>query len=303
MSRILVAEDNPLDAHRVRWLLEASGFEVQPADDGKAALEVLRAGKTDLVLTDLQMPELDGLQLVEAVRQDYPWIPIILMTQNGSEEIAVAALQKGAASYVPKRHLQRDIVATIDDVLASASSQRHTESVLRFLERTEFQFVLGNDADLTTPLIGYLQQSLSRQRFCDELTLIRVGVALREALINAIHHGNLEVSSALREGDDKAYFDLVAQRARQSPYCERRLRVVARERPGEVTYVIRDEGPGFDPARVPDPTDPGNVGRVTGRGLFLIRTFMDEVRHNAAGNEITLVKRCAGPAATSAAGC
>jgi anti-sigma regulatory factor (Ser/Thr protein kinase) len=99
------------------------------------------------------------------------------------------------------------------------------------------------------------------------------------------------------------YFDLVAQRARQSPYREHRLRVVARERPGEVTYVIRDEGPGFHPAWVPDPTDPGNVGRVTGRGLFLIRTFMDEVRHNAAGNEITLVKRCPAPAATSAAGC
>ena len=59
----------------------------------------------------------------------------------------------------------------------------------------------------------------------------------------------------------------------------------------EATYVIRDEGRGFDPAALSDPTSPQNLDRLTGRGLFLIRTFMDEVRHNDVGNEITLVKR------------
>jgi anti-sigma regulatory factor (Ser/Thr protein kinase) len=56
-------------------------------------------------------------------------------------------------------------------------------------------------------------------------------------------------------------------------------------------FVIRDEGPGFDVATVPDPTDPENFTKPSGRGLLLIRTFMDEVKHNAAGNEITLVRR------------
>ena len=55
--------------------------------------------------------------------------------------------------------------------------------------------------------------------------------------------------------------------------------------------MVRDEGPGFDPATLPDPTDPSNLERVGGRGLLLIRTFMDEVRHNESGNEITFVKR------------
>jgi anti-sigma regulatory factor (Ser/Thr protein kinase) len=59
----------------------------------------------------------------------------------------------------------------------------------------------------------------------------------------------------------------------------------------EVSVTIRDEGPGFDPGSLPDPTDPANLGRIGGRGLLLIRTFMDSVTHNQAGNEITLVKR------------
>jgi anti-sigma regulatory factor (Ser/Thr protein kinase) len=59
----------------------------------------------------------------------------------------------------------------------------------------------------------------------------------------------------------------------------------------EATISIRDQGPGFDPKSLPDPTDPENIGKISGRGLLLIRTFMDDVRFNDTGNEITLVKR------------
>jgi hypothetical protein len=60
--------------------------------------------------------------------------------------------------------------------------------------------------------------------------------------------------------------------------------------PGQITYVVRDEGPGFDPSILPDPTDPANLEQVGGRGLLLIRTFMNKVYHNERGNEITLIK-------------
>ena len=59
----------------------------------------------------------------------------------------------------------------------------------------------------------------------------------------------------------------------------------------EAVYVVEDEGPGFDPATLPLPTDPANLERIGGRGLMLIRTFMDEVEHNEKGNRITLRKR------------
>jgi anti-sigma regulatory factor (Ser/Thr protein kinase) len=140
-------------------------------------------------------------------------------------------------------------------------------------------------------LIGHLQENLARMRLCDEIGRIRVSVALQEALVNAIYHGNLEISSELREGDGKAYYALIEERRTQKPYSLRRVTVIARESPAEASYVIRDDGPGFDPQSLPDPTDPSNLERVCGRGLLLIRTFMDDVYHNAVGNEITLIKR------------
>jgi anti-sigma regulatory factor (Ser/Thr protein kinase) len=65
----------------------------------------------------------------------------------------------------------------------------------------------------------------------------------------------------------------------------------ASESVSEVSYTIRDEGQGFDPANVPDPTAAENLLAVSGRGIMLMRTFMDEVKYNAKGNCVTLIKR------------
>lgn len=292
MATILVVDDSAVDRRRAEKLLKKGGnVSVLTAANGREALDVLRQQRPDLVLTDVQMPEMDGLQLVEEVRAKYPAVPVILMTAHGSEEIAVQALQKGAASYVPKRNLARDLPETIDSMLDVAQASRNQQRLLECLMATESHFVLENDTTLIPPLIGHLEGNLVRMRLCDENGLIRVAVALREALINAIQHGNLEVGSDLREQDEKLYYRRVAQRRHEEPYQDRRVHIAAKESRHEAVYVIRDEGPGFDPASLPDPTDPANLDKVSGRGLLLIRTFMDEVHHNKIGNEITLVKR------------
>ena len=217
------------------------------------------------------------------------------MTQHGTEEVAVQALRTGAASYLAKKNLERDMVEAIDDVLAVTSAQRHQDQVIESLRSVESRYLLENNVALITPLIGHVHQNLSRMKFSDEIGLIRIGVALREAIINAIHHGNLEVSSDLRARDDDSYYDLVERRSRAAPYRDRRVSFTASESRDEAVYVVGDEGPGFDPASLPDPTDPANLHKEFGRGLLLIRTFMDEVRHNGRGNEITMIKR-RGPA-------
>jgi anti-sigma regulatory factor (Ser/Thr protein kinase) len=77
----------------------------------------------------------------------------------------------------------------------------------------------------------------------------------------------------------------------RAPYTSRRVLVCTDIGRDEVSWTVRDQGKGFDPRAVPDPTDPKNLDRSHGRGLLLIRTFMDSVSHNEAGNEITMIKR------------
>ncbi len=163
--------------------------------------------------------------------------------------------------------------------------------MLDWLVYTESRFVLENDVTIITDLVSHLEASITQLKSVDETALIQVGVALREALVNAVYHGNLELSSKLREEEGNRYDELYALRRTELPYRVRRVHVTARQTPTEVVYVISDEGPGFDPSGLPDPTDPSQIEMVSGRGLLLIRTFMDEVTHNERGNEITMVKR------------
>jgi CheY-like chemotaxis protein len=289
---VLVVDDAPVDRHKAKRLVEkVEGWRAVTACNGAEALEAIEREAPTVVLTDMLMPEMDGLELVEAIRERHPLIPVILMTAFGSEDIAILALQKGAASYVPKKSLARDLADTLDQVQTAAKAGQQHQQLLDSLTEVEAQFVLESDAALVPALVAYLQDQFTRMKLCDQTTRIRLGVALEEALLNGIYHGNLEVSSELRENGDGAFHQAARERRQQLPYAERRLRVRSSLSRTQAEWVIADEGPGFDPSKLPDPTDPANLGRVGGRGLLLIRTFLDEVRFNQKGNEVTLIKR------------
>ncbi|GBD36271.1 Luminescence regulatory protein LuxO [bacterium HR36] len=293
MASILVVDDAATDRILVKGLLQKSGeYQVLEAASGQEAIEYLRQQLPDLILTDLLMPDMNGFELVDYVRRNHPSVPVILMTAHGNEEIAIQALRRGAASYVPKKTLARDLAETIESVLSVATARREQERLFtQSWVASSTRFHLPNDVSLIPPLIEYVNQNLTRLRLCDETGLIRVAVALREALINAIYHGNLEVSSEIYEQDEKAYYRLIEERRDQEPYRSRIVEFIAEETPTEARYTVRDQGPGFDPKSIPDPTDPANLERTCGRGLLLIRTFMDEVWHNDKGNEIVMIKR------------
>ncbi len=292
MSTVLIVDDSATDRRLAGGLLDQDDeFEVCYAKDGRDALSQMELQVPDLVVTDLNMPELDGLELTTRIRQSYPFVPVILMTALGSEEIAVAALKKGASSYVPKRRLAHDLLDTIRQVSALAKEDRGQVRLMRRMLKQEIEFCIENDNDLIASLVKYLQNGASAQGICDESNRIRIGVALQEALTNACYHGNLEVSSDLRETDHRAFYNLVQERTQAAPYVDRRIHVSAEFTPEFAKYVIRDEGRGFDPSKLRNPTDPENLERPCGRGLLLMQTFMDEVRFNSTGNQVSLVKR------------
>ncbi len=291
MSTVLVVDDSAVDRRLVGGMLaKVSGVDVDFAADGKEALRKVQTSPPALVITDLVMPEMNGLELVSAIVEQYPQVPVILMTGKGSEDIAVRALQAGAASYVPKTALHHLLVETVTDVLAMTRDLFSRQRLMEGLKTGRFSFLLTNDADMIPTLISYVQSIVISIGLCDEADVIRVCIALEEALRNAMFHGNLEITSEQREGDAEAYAALLAHRTTSEPWQSRRLHVQLTISKRSGTFTVRDEGPGFDPTKLPDPTDPANLEKVSGRGLLLMRTFMDEVRFNTSGNQVTMVK-------------
>ncbi len=296
---VLVVDDSAIDRRLVGGLLgKGSDWQIQYAADGAEALEHVEKSLPDLVVTDLHMPRMDGLELVRAMRERHAQVPVVLMTAYGSEAFAVEALEQGAASYVPKSQLADKLCDTVRDILARANADRSYEKLLSCLDRSEFTFFveLGNDASLIDPMVNLVQQTVARARLCDSGGQLRIGVALREALLNALLHGNLEISL---EHMDDAREQLLRQRdvpirpdtSNQHAFGDRRIFVNVRISTEEARIVIRDEGRGFDVSAVPSSWEPGGLEQQGSRSLSLIRAFMDEVIYNEAGSEVTLIKR------------
>ena len=100
--RILVVDDEPAQRELVSGFLKKQGFEVSSAESGVKAVELFRQDSIDLVLTDQKMPNMSGLDLLQAVRAINPEVPVIFMTAFGSIEAAVSAIQGGATDYLTK---------------------------------------------------------------------------------------------------------------------------------------------------------------------------------------------------------
>jgi CheY-like chemotaxis protein len=285
-------DDSAVDRRLAGSLLEKHfACGVLYAADGKEALQQIAQQPLDLVLTDLQMPRLDGLELTAALKRHYPFVPVILMTGMGSEDIAAQALRQGAASYVPKRKLAADLAPTVQRVLLGSHVDGTQSQLMHHLESCTAVFVLDNDEVLIKSLATHLQQMLRCLPLADETDRLRVGLALEEALTNACYHGNLEVGATVGQADRRAQEELARQRRGELPYRDRRIRVSAQISRDEAVFVIRDEGPGFDAAKLLASAPLSGPEPELGRGVILMRTIMDEVIYNDAGNQVTMIKR------------
>ena len=289
---ILVVDDSPTQLEQLRALLHEDGFEVLTASDGEEALKVVAESSPAAVVTDLLMPGIDGLELVERLKVESPSLPVVLTTSQGSEDIAAQALQRGAASYVPKRELSTDLAETVRRVLAVVQAEQQKRVIAKYTVKNTVELSLENDDMLVPSVIARLERPVIELGLFDEGEWMQVAMALDEALLNAMIHGNLEVSSDLRHQDDgKPFVDMITKRKQEQPYCGRRVNVQLQASLNEARFIIRDEGPGFDSSKLLDPTDPENLEKAGGRGLLLINSFMDEVHHNEKGNEIVMIKR------------
>lgn len=177
-ARIVVVEDEPAIRRGVVDALRLSGYEVAEAADGAAGLETATNGRADLVLLDLLLPKLDGLEVLQGIRKAKPTLPVIILTARGGEDDRVRGLKLGADDYVVKPFSARELLARVEAVLRR-SPHRPAEIFRAKLGRARLDLTRGevrwsaNESvelsETETALLRYLLAHRDRTVSRDEL--------------------------------------------------------------------------------------------------------------------------------------
>ncbi len=138
-ARILVADDEAPQREILSRILSGEGYQVITAPDGSAAADLLRSAAPDILLTDMKMPGMDGLALLEFARREAPHVPVILLTAFGSVPRAIAAVRAGAFDFLTKP-LDRDALLIAIDRAAGQSALRRENETLRAALGEKFRF-------------------------------------------------------------------------------------------------------------------------------------------------------------------
>jgi CheY-like chemotaxis protein len=262
--RLLVVDDEWTVVELLSRFLSDKGYEVTSASNGKDAWDFFQKQPYDLVLSDLRMPAFDGLQLLNAVKQANPRIPVVFISGFGDIETVVKALKSGAENFLAKPLDLEELEKVVEQSLAISCVRPGGSQFSGDISQTtsmEIQSQKDNIADvayqisLSAVAVGFSKYDLDNN----------VKLAVVEALTNAMEHGN--------QWDES-----------------KRVKVHAHIARNRLEVTITDQGAGFDHQNQIDPTMEENLLSERGRGIFLLRAIMDEVRFNDPGNSITMIK-------------
>ena len=273
MSRILVADDDRITRHVLGKVLTGAGFTVTVAKDGVDALKVLRHRRFDLLLLDVWMPRMNGLDLLERLRTRKSRPRVIVMTSDEAPETLLAAVRQQAFKYMHKPIDAMELLRTVRDVLKApeppaieviSASPDWVELVVP-CQREAVERIQAVMAELDADLAPDMRESIA--------------YAFRELVMNAIEWGG-----------------------RLDP--ERTVRISYLRAKRMLLYRIADPGPGFSIDELPHAAIGGPADnpiahmqvreekgiRPGGFGLLMVRGSVDELLYNEKRNEVVFVK-------------
>jgi CheY-like chemotaxis protein len=273
-QRILVVDDDRSTRHLIRLQLRSAGYAVETAGDRAAALARLRRKPFDLVLLDVWMPGMDGLEMLARLREEPSQPKVVVMTADDTSATLLQAVRQHAYKYVTKPVEPKDLVALVGGVLASKPETRPIEVISARPDWVELLVPCDRAAaERIQDFLARLDSDLP------EAVRTQVGQAFRELLMNAIEWGgHLDASQSVR---------ISYLRARRM-----------------LLYRIADPGKGFsfeglDHSALSNPADQPMQHALTredkglrpgGFGLLMTRQWVDELLYNEAHNEVVFVK-------------
>ena len=285
------------DEEQIRQVLDKKlsqlGYNIIPFEEAEDLVSLLKKEETniDLVITDIKLKRMDGIELLRQVKAMNDTIPVLLITGQGDIEDAIQALRYGASDFIRKPFDLNEITSSVNSILRVKREEQLSEKAAQYMMYEKRHFEIPIDTTICNVISYLLTKDLTPSGLFNRATSQNILLALREAIDNAMIHGNLEITSEIIENEGlKMFYQKVDDRKNNEKYINRKVTIYYELDTDFVEYIVEDEGPGFDYNILPDPRDPENFFKNSGRGLLIIRTLMDEVDWNDKGNMIRLRK-------------
>jgi DNA-binding response OmpR family regulator/anti-sigma regulatory factor (Ser/Thr protein kinase) len=310
---ILVVDDDAMNINIISLIIE-NQYAIETASNGEEALKIAMNNPPDLILLDVVMPFMDGFETCMHLKQapETRDIPVIFNTSKSEAEDIIKGLKLGAVDYVIKPFNRKELLFRINRIVEMTQNNKELNDLLQTRTEklqettnllhlakeksqlkkyvTQFQIVIPSQMKFVNQVIHFLGDCYQSICKTHNLNTYHIEISLIESLTNAIIHGNLEVPSHLKQNNWDKFDDLVKERESIPEYADRKVTLNFRRDDHQIEFEIEDQGQGFDLLIVPDPTTTEGLLLPHGRGLMLIRSFMDQVNWNDKGNCITMVK-------------
>ncbi|MBD3225794.1 MAG: response regulator [Caldithrix sp.] len=186
-SKILIVDDEPDALELMQELFEKKGYICKTACNGIEALQAIKNDEPDVLITDIRMPEMDGMQLLKTLNKEHPHIPVIMVTAHGTIETAVEAMKLGAKDYILKPLRLEEILTKVERITQLNSLIKENEYLLNRLQQTyDFTNMIGK-----TDKIQQLFRLVKDVASTNTTVLIggESGVG-KELIANAIHYNS-----------------------------------------------------------------------------------------------------------------
>lgn len=291
-ATILVVDDEEIIRYNLQKKLSRLGYNVISLEKAEDVLYLLKNGeKIDLIITDVKLRKMDGIELLRRIHGQEEHIPVLIISGHSNVEDAIRALRYGASDFIRKPFDINDVSSSVRTIIKRKNEKKFSYDYAKFMIESKSMLRVPVDTTILNQMTYHLTKNLVPIGLCNATTVENITLALQEALSNAMFHGCLEIPSSIREESGlKAFNEEIEKRKKQAKYANRKVTITYEINRDYVEYIFEDEGQGFDHSGLPDPRDPENFFKNSGRGLLIIRIHMDEVDWNEKGNIIRMRK-------------
>ncbi|MFO7868765.1 MAG: response regulator [Bacteroidales bacterium] len=288
--KVLIVEDDPASMNYLEIILNKEGLEYKTASNGEEGLEIFKQYHPHIVLTDINMPRMSGIEMLSAIKQINSQTIVIMLTAFNSEKYVIESMKYGANNYLKKPILKENIIGLLRKYKSIIYARTQHKQIQHFIQSHSFSMKFKNDINQVPFIVNYLIDEIEVLFKEDETMGIRLG--LNEIIINAIEHGNLNISYREKsEAIQQNVFEkLISERALLKENILKKVIIAYEFRENYCEWIIQDEGSGFNPSIIPNPITDVGTEQLHGRGIFITRFHFDELEYYGNGNRVRMRK-------------